>query len=418
MTPEECFLRSISNGSNSITNPKEMEIFVSELAKNGHITQQDNWITSLFPQPSSSRPVTFDDFKRAVIDTEFKSERLTFEDHCSKVDESLDLLERQVKKALSYPSEVVNLHFILSTIQDLKKSIVGKGLSGDNEQDTKSQRYKNFFWSRIEGIELPPIMQIPQRLSLIGQQIKINRKKLQYPIKPKTNNSKQLQLGVQLIPALDSNRNKVDIIEIDVLNCSYSSYFKESQDFEICREFLPSKCFRIPLDVKIENNDKVWFIYEYNRYIPIINFFKGFNAIGEQSQLFLHWRSRIVSALCDISLYGSKFLLKPLNSNNIHICGDGDLICLLDIEWGSDKDLELKEEPLAISSLINIIEELIPNQQQGPVLKCILEICKENSCTIYDIARHPYFRSFQPLNEIKSLMRINRGKNDDNYLDD
>jgi hypothetical protein len=91
-----------------------------------------------------------------VIDTEFKPERIAFEEHFARIEESLDLLERQVKKALTYPLDVVDLHFILSTIQNLKQKIIGSSTSTDNEQDNKIQRFRNFFSSRIESIK-PPV---------------------------------------------------------------------------------------------------------------------------------------------------------------------------------------------------------------------------------------------------------------------
>ena len=210
--PEECFQKALQPGTTAITSQKSMDTFISELAKNGHITQSDTWITSLFPQPSPLRPISFEDFRRAVIDTEFKPERVAFEDHCSKIDESLELLERQVKKALTYPSDVVDLHFILSTIQDLKKTIVGSSTTSDNEQDNKVQRYRNFFWSRIEGVEPPVPQPVAQRIALVGQLVKANRKKLQLPVRPKPGQRTTLRPGITFFPANDAQKNKVDVI--------------------------------------------------------------------------------------------------------------------------------------------------------------------------------------------------------------
>ena len=410
MTPEECFLRAVEGDSKEITSQQQMDIFVNELAKNGHITQSDSWITSLFPQPSTSRPVTFETFKRAVIDTEFKSERIAFEEHCAHVDESLDLLERQVRKALSYPSDVVNLHFILSTIQDLKQTIAGSSTATDNEQETKMQRYRNFFWTRIEAVEPPTPMPIAQRIAYIGQLIKNQRKRVQPPIKPtRPGVKKQLAPGVFLFAATDAARNKIDIIEIDALTASYTAYHKQALDFELSREFLPTKCFRSPLDMRVEG-DKVWFMYDSNRYLPITGYFRSSAPVGEQSPLFAHWRTRIASAICDIAMYCSKFLAQPLSADNIYVSSDGNYICIVDAEWGADRDVEGREEPLAVPSLIKIIDELIPPTNQGPVLHTILEIAREGGCTIYDIVRHPYFRTLQPQGDVKNLMSLTRSK--------
>lgn len=418
MTPEECFLHSLEPGSTQITSQKNMDMFVAELAKNGHITQQDTWITSLFPQPSASRPVTFENFKHAVIDTEFKTERVAFEDHCSHVDESLDLLERQVKKALSYPSDVVNLHFILSTIQDLKQTIIGSTTATDNEQDNKLQRYRNFFWSRIDGIEPPVPQPVAQRIAMIGSLVKNARKKIQPPVRAKGAAKRTIRPGVCIFPAQDAIKNKIDVIEVDALTASYTSYHKEALDFQIAREFLPSRCFRSPLDMRCETGDKVWFMYESNRYIPIEPFFRGPTAIGEQSPLFAHWRSRIAAALCDIAMYGSKRLATPLHASNIHVQADGDFICIVDAEWGADKDVEGREEPLVIPSLINIMEELIAPAGQGPVLRCILEIAREGGCTIYDVVRHPFFRALQPAGDIRNQIRLSRLKDNAHDADE
>lgn len=405
MTPEECFLKALQPGQNSITAQKGMEAFISELAKNGHITQQDTWITSVCPQPSPLHPITFEDFRRAVIDTEFKPERLAFEDHCARIDESLDLLERQVKKALTYPSDVVDLHYILNTIQELKQTIVGSSTATDNEQDNKIQRFRNFFWSRIEGVEPPVPQPIAQRIALVGQFVKANRKKLQLPVRPRAGMRKQLKPGVCTFPALDSSKNKVDVIEVDALTASYTVYHKEALDFQIAREFLPSHCFRVPLDMKCEAGDKVWFMYEGTRYIPILQFFNAGSKLSEQNPLFAHWRSRIAAALCDISMYGSKRLAEPLTAKNISVAADGDVIAIVDAEWGAEKELDSREEPLAVPSLIGILNELINEKIQGPVLKCIIEIASEGGCTIYDLVRHQYFRAFQPVVDIRSQMR-------------
>jgi hypothetical protein len=412
MTPEECFQKALQPGQTAISSQKGMEAFISELAKNGHITQQDTWITSVCPQPSALRPITFEDFRRAVIDTEFKPERLAFEDHCARIDESLDLLERQVKKALTYPSDVVDLHFILSTIQDLKQKITGSSTSTDNEQDNKIQRFRNFFWSRIEGVEPPVPQPIAQRIAVVGQMVKANRKKLQPPVRPRPGMRKQLKPGVALCPALDSGKNKVDVIEVDALTASYTVYHKEALDFQIAREFLPSRCFRVPLDMKCETGDKVLFIYEGTRYIPIFQFFNSASKLSEQNPLFAHWRSRIVAALCDISLYGSKRLAAPLTAKNITVSADGDVIAIVDAEWGAEKELDSREEPLAVPSLVSIMNELIDEKIQGPVLKCILEIASEGGCTIFDLVRHQYFRAFQPVADIRTQMRNVRTTDD------
>lgn len=418
MNPEECFQHSLEPGTTEITSQKNMELFVAELAKNGHITQQDTWITSLFPQPSPTRPVTFENFKRAVIDTEFKNERLAFEEHCAHVDESMDLLERQVKKALSYPSDVVNLHFILNTIQDLKQTIAGSTAATDNEQDNKVQRYRNFFWSRIDGVD-PPIPQpIAQRIAYVGQLVKNQRKKVQPPVKSRSGTKKQICPGVCCFAAQDAAKNMIDVIEVDALTASYTAYHKEALDFEIAREFLPSHCFRSPLDMRCETGDKVWFMYDSNRYLPILSFFRGPTAIGEQSPLFAHWRSRIASALCDLTMYGSKRLAAPLGAANINVTADGDQICIVDAEWGADKDVEAHDEPLAIPSLIKIIDEIILPNLQGPVLKCILEIAREGGCTIFDIVRHPYFRALQSQGEVKNQIALSRSKGGETSVDD
>ncbi|OHT03535.1 hypothetical protein TRFO_29089 [Tritrichomonas foetus] len=416
MTPEECFLKALQPDQKAISTQKGMEAFISELAKNGHITQQDTWITSVCPQPSPLHPITFDDFRRAVIDTEFKPERLAFEDHCARIDESLDLLERQVKKALTYPSDVVDLHFILSTIQELKQTIVGSSAATDNEQDNKIQRFRNFFWSRIEGIEPPVPMPIAQRIALVGQLVKANRKKIQLPVRARYQQRRQLKPGVCTFPADDSAKNRVEVIEVDALTASYTVYHKEALDFQIAREFLPSKCFRVPLDMKCEAGDKVWFIYEGTRYIPILQFFSASSKLSEQNPLFSHWRSRIAAALCDISMYGSKRLAAPLTSKNISVSSDGDVIAIVDAEWGAEKELDAREEPLAIQSLVNIMSELINEKVQGPILKCILEIAREGGCTIYDIVRHQYFRSFQPVADVRSQMRSMRSAAGDNQI--
>ena len=405
MTPEDCFLRALQQGQNAITTQKGMEVFISELAKNGHITQQDTWITSVCPQPSPLHPITYEDFRRAVIDTEFKPERQAFEEHCARIDESLELLERQVKKALTYPSDVVDLHYILTTIQELKQTIVGSSAATDNEQDNKIQRFKNFFWSRIEGIEPPVPQPIAQRIATVGQMVKANRKKLQLPVRPRAGMRKQLKPGVTLCPGLDSGKNKVDIIEIDALTASYTVYHKEALDFQIAREFLPSRCFRIPLDMKCEAGDKVLFIYEGTRYIPILQFFGSGTKLSENNPLFAHWRSRIAVALSDISMYGSKRLAAPLTAKNISVSGDGDVIAIVDAEWGAEKELDSREEPLAVPSLVAILNDLIDPKVQGPVLKCIIEIASEGGCTIYDLVRHQYFRAFQPVVDIKGQMR-------------
>jgi hypothetical protein len=416
MTPEECFMKALQPNQTSISSQKGMEVFISELAKNGHITQQDTWITSVCPQPSPLRPITFEDFRRAVIDTEFKPERIAFEEHCARIDESLDLLERQVKKALTYPSDVVDLHFILSTIQDLKQKIVGSSATTDNEQDNKIQRFRNFFWSRIEGIEPPVPQPIAQRIAIVGQMVKANRKKLQVPVRPRAGMRKQLKPGIALCPALDSGRNKVDIIEVDALTASYTVYHKEALDFQIAREFLPSRCFKVPLDMKCEAGDKVLFIYEGTRYIPLLQFFSATTKLSEQNPLFAHWRSRIAAALCDIAMYGSKRLAAPLTAKNIRIAADGDVIAIVDSEWGAEKELDSRDEPLAVPSLVAIMNELIEEKIQGPVLKCILEIASEGGCTIFDLVRHPYFRSFQPGADIRTQMRNIRTTDDGGAL--
>ena len=414
MTPEECFLKALQPDQKAISSQKEMEAFISELAKNGHITQQDTWITSVCPQPSPLHPITFEDFRRAVIDTEFKPERLAFEDHCARIDESLDLLERQVKKALTYPSDVVDLHFILSTIQELKQTIVGSSAATDNEQDNKIQRFRNFFWSRIEGIEPPVPMPIAQRIALVGQLVKANRKKIQLPVKLRPNAKRQIKPGVFSCPADDAAKNKVEVIEVDALTASYTVYHKEALDFQIAREFLPSHCFKVPLDMKCEAGDKVWFIYEGTKYIPILNYFTESSKLSEQNPLFAHWRSRIAQALCDISMYGSKRLASPLTPKNIHVSADGDYIAIVDAEWGAEKELDAREEPLALESLITIMSELINEKIQGPILKCILEIAREGGCTIYDIVRHQYFRSFQPAADVRNQMRTMKPSSNDN----
>ena len=413
MTPEECFLHACQPGQTTLTSQKGLEVFISELAKNGHITQQDTWITSVCAQPSPLHPITFEDFRRAVIDTEFKPERIAFEEHCARIDESLDLLERQVKKALTYPSDVVDLHYILSTIQELKQTIIGSSTATDNEQDNKIQRFRNFFWSRIEGVEPPVPMPIAQRIALVGQMVKTNRKKLQMPVRPKPGMKLVLKPGVSICPGLDSARNKVDVIEVDALTASYTVYHKEALDFQIAREFLPSRCFRIPLDMKVEAGDKVQFIYEGIQYVPILDFFGSGTKISEQNPLFAHWRSRIASALCDISMYGSKRLAKPLSAKNISVSADGDVIAIMDAEWGAEKELDSREEPLAVPSLVGILNELIDEKVQGPVLKCILEIAGEGGCTIFDLVRHPYFRAFQPVVDIKGQMRNFKVPEDD-----
>ncbi|KAK8899820.1 hypothetical protein M9Y10_002142 [Tritrichomonas musculus] len=405
MTPEECFLKAVQPNQKEITAQKQMEVFISELARNGHITQQDTWITSVCPQPSPLHPITFEDFRRAVIDTEFKPERLNFEEHCARIDESLDLLERQVKKALTYPSDVVDLHYILSTIQELKQTIIGSSAATDNEEDNKIQRFRNFFWSRIEGIEPPVPMPIAQRIALVGQIVKQNRKKIQLPVKARTGLRRQIKPGVCTFPADDAVKNKIEVIEVDALTASYTVYHKEALEFQIAREFLPSKCFRVPLDIKCEAGDKVWFMYDGTRYIPILQFFNGGSKLSENNPLFAHWRSRIAAALCDISMYGSKRLAQPLTAKNISVSSDGDLIAIVDAEWGSEKELDAREEPFAIPSLINIMSELINEKVQGPILKCILEIAKEGGCTIFDIVRHQYFRSFQPAPDVRTQMR-------------
>ena len=405
MTPEECFLRACPAGQTTISSQKGLESFIAELAKNGHISQQDTWITSVCPQPSPLHPITFDDFRRAVIDTEFKPERTAFEEHCGRIDESLDLLERQVKKALTYPSDVVDLHYILSTIQELKQTIVGSSTATDNEQDNKIQRYRNFFWSRIEGVEPPVPMPMAQRIALVGQMVKANRKKLVLPVRPKPGMKLQLKPGVSLSPGIDSAKNKVDVIEVDALTASYTTYHKEALDFQIAREFLPSRCFRIPLDMKVESGDKVQFIYEGMQYVPILQFFGSGTKLSEQNPLFAHWRSRIASALCDIAMYGSKRLAKPLTAKNISVAVDGDVIAIVDAEWGAEKELDSRDEPFAVPSLVGIMNELIDEKVQGPVLKCILEIASEGGCTIYDLVRHQYFHSFQPVGDVRGQMK-------------
>lgn len=408
MMPEECFQKALQPGCTAITSQKGMDVFISELAKNGHITQSDTWITSLFPQPSTLRPITFEDFRRAVIDTEFKPERVAFEDHCSKIDESLELLERQVKKALTYPSDVVDLHFILSTIQELKRTIIGSSTATDNEQDSKIQRYRNFFWSRIEGVEPPVPLPIAQRIALVGQMVKTNRKKLQLPVRPKAGLRTSIRSGVSFFPANDAQKNKVDVIEVDALSASYTAYHKEALDFQIAREFLPSHCFRVPLDMRVEGQDKVWFMYEGAHYIPIQNFFRPGSVMSETNPLFAHWRSRIAHALCDISMYGSKRLAAPLTAANITVSSDGDLIAITDAQWGAEKELDSREEPLAVPSLVTILSQLIPETVRGPVLKCILDIASEGGCTIYDLVRHQYFRSFQPVNDVRVQMKMTK----------
>lgn len=414
MTPEECFLKALQPDQKEITSQKQMETFISELARNGHITQQDTWITSVCPQPSPLHPITFDDFRRAVIDTEFKPERLNFEEHCARIDESLDLLERQVKKALTYPSDVVDLHYVLSTIQELKQTIIGSAAATDNEQDNKIQRFRNFFWSRIEGVEPPVPMPIAQRIALVGQLVKQNRKKIQLPVKARPGLRRQLKPGICTFPADDAAKNKIEVIEVDALTASYTVYHKEALDFQIAREFLPSHCFRTPLDIKCETGDKVWFMYEGTRYIPILQFFSAGSKLSEQNPLFAHWRSRIAAALCDISLYGSKRLASPLTAKNISVSADGDYIAIVDAEWGSEKELDAREEPFAIPSLIAIMSELINEKVQGPILKCILEIAREGGCTIFDIVRHQYFRSFQPAPDVRTQMRSLRSTTAEN----
>ncbi|OHT01798.1 hypothetical protein TRFO_07348 [Tritrichomonas foetus] len=405
MTPEECFLKALQPNQSSITSQKGMDAFIAELAKNGHITQQDTWVTAVCAQPSPLHPISFEEFRRAMIDTEYKQERLTFEDHCVRIDESLDLLDIQVKKALTYSSDVVDLHYILSTIQDLKCTIIGSSAATDNEQDNKIQRYRNFFYGRIEGVDPPVPQPVSQRMALVGQMVKANRKKLQYPVRPKGGAKRMIKPGVCVLSALDNAKNKVEIIEIDSLIASYTIYHKEALDFQIAREFIPSKCFKIPLDMKCEVNDKVWFMYEGTRHIPILSFFTFGSKMSEQNPLFSHWRSRIAHALCDISMYGSKYLSAPITAKNITVTSDGDLIAIVEAQWGSEKELDARNEPFAVLSLIGILNELISEKVQSPVLKTILEVAHEGGVTIYDLIKQPYFRSFQPISDVRSHMK-------------
>jgi hypothetical protein len=223
---------------------------------------------------------------------------------------------------------------------------------------------------------------------------------------------KQLKPGVALVPSLDSAKNKIDVIEVDALTASYTVYHREALDFQIAREFLPSRCFRIPLDIRCESGDKVLFMYEGNRYFPITQFFNQGSKLSEQSPLFSHWRSRIAAAFCDIAMYGSRYLAAPLTAKNISVSSDGDAIAIVDAEWGAEKDLDCREEELAVPSLVHIMNELIDEKIQGPVLKCILEIASEGGCTIFDLVRHQYFRSFQPLADIRNQMKHFRASED------
>jgi hypothetical protein len=146
-------------------------------------------------------------------------------------------------------------------------------------------------------------------------------------------------------------------------------------------------------------------MYEGTRYLPITQFFNRGSKLSEQNPLFSHWRSRIASALCDIAMYGSRYLAVPLTAKNISVASDGDVIAIVDAEWGAEKDLDSRDESLAVPSLVGIMKELIDEKIQGPVLKCILEIASEGGCTIFDLVRHQYFRSFQPVADIKSQMK-------------
>lgn len=408
MNAEECFQKALQPGKTAIQTQKSMDQFVAELAQNEHITQQDSWISSLFPQPSPLHPITFEDFRRAVIDTEFRQERIAFEEHCEAVDESLELLERQITKALTFPSDVVDLHFILDTIQSLKKSILGTAITGDSEAEATEQRHRNFFWGRIEGIDPPARIPLASRIASVGQMVRQNRKKVQLPVKQKSANKKQIRTGVYQFQAVDSSRMKIDVIEVDAVTSTYTSFQREALDFQIARELLPSHCFRIPLDTRSEGGDKIWFMYEGIHYIPFTQFFNSNTVLAEQNPLFAHWRTRIASALVDISMYCSKQLLVPLTAKNIMVSSDGDYIAIVDAEWGADKDLENPEEPLAVPSLVSIVEDAIPVSLRGPVLKSIIEIASSGECTIFDIIRHPYFRSLQPISDIRVNMQASR----------
>ena len=107
-------------------------------------------------------------------------------------------------------------------------------------------------------------------------------------------------------------------------------------------------------------------------------------------------------------MYGSKRLAVPLNASNIYVASDGDLIAITNAQWGAEKELDSREEPLAVQSLVTILSQLIPEPVRGPVLKCILEIASEGACTIYDLVRHQYFRAFQPLTDVKAQMKTTK----------
>lgn len=290
----------------------------------------------------------------------------------------------------------------------LSKLLLEVSNSNDSEQENKIQRLKSFFWSRIDGTEPPVPQSYASRISLTGQFVKSYRKKIKHPVKPRSTVKKQLRPGIFIFQANDADKLKIDVIEIDALTASYSSYHKEALDFQICREFLPSHCFKIPYDMKIDQSDKVWFMYEGTKYNPITNFFNENSRLAEQNPLFTHWRCRIATALCDIAMYGSKSLVSPLHAKNIQIAADGDTIAIVDAHWGPDKELESRTEPLAVPSLVNILEEIVPENMRSPVLSAILEVAKDGACTIYDIVMHPFFRSGQSSNDVKGHMKTVR----------
>jgi hypothetical protein len=216
--------------------------------------------------------------------------------------------------------------------------------STDNEQDNTIQRFQNFFWSGIEGVEPP----VPQPIAVVGQMVKAIPKKLQGSDRPCVGMRKLLKPGMALCPALDSSKNKVG-----ALMASNSVFHKAGLDFQIAREFLPSWCFGVPLDTKCETGTKVLSIYEGTRNIPIVPFFNSVSKLSEENRLFAHWRSKIVAILCDISLYGS-------TARSIIVSAAGDVIAIVHTE----KELDSREEPLTVPSVVSIMNELINEKIQ------------------------------------------------------
>jgi hypothetical protein len=103
-----------------------------------------------------------------------------------------------------------------------------------NEQDNTIQRFRNFFWSRINVVEPP----VPQSIAVVRQMVKVIRKKRQGSGLPRVGMRKLLKPGIAIYHVLDSAKNKVNS-----LTASNSVFHKAALDFQIAREFLLRRCF-------------------------------------------------------------------------------------------------------------------------------------------------------------------------------